>query len=283
MQYDETLQENARYVPNSEFLAGQGIPVPKILRHFRAQRTVVVEDVGERSLGRYLEASTSAECERVYRRVLDAVARLHGPATRDARRRRLQLEQPFGTKLYAWERALFRTNYLRKRLNWSAARTSTAMREFRALGIQLCKLPCVLIHRDLQSSNILLRGTEPVFIDFQGMRFGVAEYDLASLISDPYVCLPLRTQEKLVRYYASITQRDFPFLLQSCRVATVQRLGQAIGAYSRLGAMPGTTRFYAYIMPALEMMQRALRNLDNVEALARLVDDAYQHESRLGI
>ena len=43
------------------------------------------------------------------------------------------------------------------------------------------------LHRDVQSRNIMLRGGQPYFIDFQGGRIGPVQTDLASLLIDPYV------------------------------------------------------------------------------------------------
>jgi hypothetical protein len=52
--------------------------------------------------------------------------------------------------------------------------------------------------------------------------------------------------------------------------AAVQRLAQALGAYGRLSAMPGTRRFEAYIPPGLAMLARALTHLDGLPALKAL-------------
>ena len=45
---------------------------------------------------------------------------------------------------------------------------------------RLASFPRVLVHRDFQSQNIIIRNGQAHLIDFQGMRPGLAEYDLAS-------------------------------------------------------------------------------------------------------
>ena len=57
-----------------------------------------------------------------------------------------------------------------------------------------------LMHRDFQSRNIMLRGKDPFIIDFQGARKGPIQYDLASLLIDPYVGLSESLQEELFEY-----------------------------------------------------------------------------------
>ena len=43
-----------------------------------------------------------------------------------------------------------------------------------------------------------MRGGHAFFIDFQGMRPGLAEYDLASLLFDPYVRLSPAEREAVL-------------------------------------------------------------------------------------
>ena len=62
-------------------------------------------------------------------------------------------------------------------------------------------LPRVLVHRDFQSQNIIVRNGQAHLIDFQGMRPGLAEYDLASLLYDPYVTLSADERTQLLEYY----------------------------------------------------------------------------------
>ena len=42
-----------------------------------------------------------------------------------------------------------------------------------------------LIHRDLQSTNVLVNRHQPAFIDFQGMRIGAAAYNAAHTYAAP--------------------------------------------------------------------------------------------------
>ena len=58
-----------------------------------------------------------------------------------------------------------------------------------AIAQRLAAWPRVLVHRDFQSQNILIHDGQAHLIDFQGLRPGLAHYDLASLLYDPYVRL----------------------------------------------------------------------------------------------
>ena len=56
------------------------------------------------------------------------------------------------------------------------------------------------LHRDMQSRNIMLKDGNCYFIDFQGGRLGPVQYDLASLLIDPYVGLAPEEQAHLLDY-----------------------------------------------------------------------------------
>ncbi len=89
-----------------------------------------------------------------------------------------------------------------------------------------------LVHRDFQSQNIILHGERAWLIDFQGLRLGRQEYDLASLLYDPYLDHPEEEQAKLLDLWEDISEeRPVPELLRDC---AIQRLMQALGAYANI-------------------------------------------------
>ena len=89
-----------------------------------------------------------------------------------------------------------------------------------------------LVHRDFQSQNIILHDSKAWLIDFQGLRLGRQEYDLASLLYDPYLDHSEEEQEKLLALWEDIAEeRPVPELLRDC---ATQRLMQALGAYANI-------------------------------------------------
>jgi hypothetical protein len=144
------------------------------------------------------------------------------------------------------------------------------MRDLETAAARLLRAPDVLVHRDLQSSNVLWHRGGPVFIDFQSMRLGPAAYDVASLLCDPYVMLEPARQSRLLEYY--LARSPSPAAVRdSFWLAAVERLAQALGAYGRLAALPGMARFASHIQPALKMMSRVLEHLPGLMDLKRFV------------
>lgn len=256
IRYGRERPENERYGGHSRFLASLGLPVPAVWWEDAGDRWLAIEDAGDRTLANVLAGASPASARRAYDIVVRWIARWHIEGGRAARRRRLSLEEPFGPALYEREHRLFLDRFLAGYLRASAATLCGAARDLDRVAAWLADAPPVLLHRDLQSSNVLWRRGRPVFIDFQGMRFGPAMYDLASLLYDPYVALSEETRSTALRtYVAAVGERVArPDLFAP---AAVQRLTQALGAFARLGAAPGTERFLRHIPPALARLAEA--------------------------
>ena len=129
------------------------------------------------------------------------------------------------------------------------------------------------MHRDFQSQNIIIRNGQAYLIDFQGMRPGLAEYDLASLLYDPYVDLPESERAELTAYYRGRQREngvaingDFGIKLRLC---AMQRLVQALGAYGFLGLVKGHKHFLKHVAAAMQSLQPTVAKIDGLTELEK--------------
>ncbi len=257
IRYGPERPENARYATHARFLQRQGLPVPRVLADSPLERFVMLEDLGDRTLTDTVRGISPDDFLRRYEVVVDLVADWHEYATRAARRNRISLEPAFGPTLYRYERDLFLQRYLDERLGLPAPQRMDVERDLRRVARRLMAAPLVLLHRDLQSSNILLKRERPCFIDFQGMRYGPAMYDVASLLCDPYVEFPAGAREHLLTRYIQ-RRRCMAEAETLFWPAAVERLCQAIGAFAQLAALPGGAHFAAFIPAAVERLREAV-------------------------
>jgi NDP-sugar pyrophosphorylase family protein/thiamine kinase-like enzyme len=267
---DQSRPENARYASHTKLLRSYGINVPKVLLDMPQHKATLFQDAGTISLESIAAELSSAELVSVYKKVISQLVRLHGITSKALRG--TELEPPFSAELYAWERELFSTHFLRGYLKLSKANVRVINLELSQLAKILQSAPQVLLHRDMQSSNILLKNGRPMIIDFQGMRLGAAAYDAASLLCDPYVMLNHDQQEVLLEYFRQQTGNHKNMDVAVYTAAAIQRLTQALGAFGRLSQIQGMQHFEKHIVPACSMLSRVLQNTDRLPELAGLME-----------
>lgn len=268
VRYTLERPENGRYAGHAALLAEAGVPVPRVLLDLPEQRLLALEDWGDVSLEQRLLRRPDAAVA-LYAPVLAAAARLHTTATALAFDRGLAMEPAFDAAVFQWEHDLFRRHLLQGRLGLANDPPGVAA-ELGRTAAQLLDAPRVVVHRDFQSSNVLCRRGRIALIDFQGLRPGPAAYDLASLLCDPYVCLPTAVRQQLLGDYLALCPATAAAVEAGFAWAAVQRLVQALGAYGRLAGL-GHARFAGFIGPAAGLLAELAAACD-LPALAALAE-----------
>lgn len=274
-------EENRHYAALAGFLSGHGVPVPKVLGASEEEGLLWLEDLGEQDL--WASRNESWDVRRPhYESVLRGISLLHRIPCGDDDVKGLHLQLAFDERLYRWEQEYFVNHCLGDIFGISESVRSMffASGAMQRLAVGLAALPRQLVHRDFQSQNILIRNGEAAFIDFQGMRPGLAQYDLASLLCDPYVEISAEERDHLLAYYKTILGKDgtevgdeFDRVFWQC---AAQRLMQALGAYGFLSIHRGKPAFRAHVAPALARLREALSHLhpdDRLDELASLIKD----------
>lgn len=247
--YGKEKAENARYADCAKFLTECGVSVPGVLAHDEAAGFLLLEDAGAEDLWAHRGAPWEVK-RALYVQALGQAARVHAASLEDAEAAGV-LQQPFDEALYRWEQDYFFTNFLEA----AGQEVSRNDLPLAAQAADLATRPRVLVHRDFQSQNILVGGGGVTLIDFQGMRAGLAGYDVASLLFDPYVEMSAAEREDLSTAYAALAGRsEVEGWAAELRACARQRLMQALGAYGFLGRVKGRSAFLAHIPAAAERL-----------------------------
>src|ERR687892_726924 len=239
VKYNLEREENRQYVRIAKFLDTHGIRVPKIYFHDATEGLIWIEDLGERDLFSYRNESWLVR-RAFYESALDQIAALHGLSESGCIEIKEDWPAEFNAELYVWEQNYFFENCLGRHFSIDSEKLASlaALPALNQIAEYLDRLPRVLVHRDFQSQNIIMRNGHAHLIDFQGMRPGLAEYDLASLLYDPYVDLGHSERAELVAYYCD-RQPENAECETKLRLCALQRLMQALGAYGFLGLVKG--------------------------------------------
>lgn len=270
VKYNRDREENCHYVRIAEFLTERGIHCPKIYFHDPGEGLIWIEDLGETDLFSFRNDEWLIR-RALYHSALDEITRLHELPENEWIGLRGEMPQEFTAALYQWEQNYFLENCLGRvfRIDESILGELTSLPGLQTIAEELAARPRVLVHRDFQSQNLIIRTGQAYLIDFQGMRPGLAEYDLASLLFDPYVQLTHVEREELFSYYLERRQLEADALgwHQRVRLCAVQRLMQALGAYGFLGLAKGNRHFLCHIPAALASLRSVIEELPELNRL----------------
>jgi len=275
VQYDPKRIENTYYADIAEFLTSIHVPVPRLICHDPFNFLILMEDLGGSDLWSLRNRSWELR-NPFYRKTLDVIQKLHSFPQNDFPSAKVKLMESFGPDLYRWERDYFRENFIGvlRGVELEQSFQRELEEELAGLANRLAQGARCLVHRDLQSQNVMI-GDEKVFlIDFQGMRFGNPFYDLGSLLFDPYVIFTPGEREDLLAYY----YRTLPWGMEWAEFqdafweASVQRLMQALGAYGFLGIRKGLKSFLAHVPVGLNNLQSAAAHAPKLPHLRALLD-----------
>jgi aminoglycoside/choline kinase family phosphotransferase len=274
--YDPKRIENTYYADIAAFLRDIHVPAPRLIRHDTAACLIVMEDLGDTDLWSLRE--TPWETRRaLYQKTLTIVHRLHSFPEKDFPSDRVRLMAGFGPELYRWEHDYFKDHFVRDvcGIELEPSFEQELKAELSSLAERLAPaMPTSerrLVHRDLQSQNVMIRDGEPFLIDFQGMRFGSPFYDLGSLLCDPYVIFSDSERDELLSFYYGVWRWDLDWATfqNTFWEASAQRLMQALGAYGFLGLKKGLKTYLDHIPAGLHHLHHAA---SHVASLPRLLD-----------
>ena len=289
VKYNLEREENRHYVQIANFLDAHGIRVPKIYFHDPAEGLIWIEDLGESDLYSHRHESWLVR-RAFYESALDQIATLHALPESVCVEMKEHLPAEFNAELYVWEQNYFFENCLGRYFGIDKAqwRELAALPPLRKIAERLARLSRVLVHRDFQSQNIIIRNSLSYLIDFQGMRPGLPEYDLASLLFDPYVDLSNPERDELICYYREkqvangrIIDGEFDDILRLC---AMQRLMQALGAYGFLGLVKSHKHFLKHVPAAMTSLAVIVSEIGGLEKLNRaLIESARKEAPGAGI
>ncbi len=127
-----------------------------------------------------------------------------------------------------------------------------------------------LMHRDMQSRNLMITQNRLRIIDFQSARKGPLQYDVASLLIDPYVQLDAAMKDTLLEHCAkAVNQRtgfDETRFKKGYDFCALTRNFQILGAFSHLSRNRGKTWFEPFICPAVKTLATAIHAVDIPDA-----------------
>ena len=267
-------------------LFNSGVPVPKIYGGDAFAGYVFLEDLGNLDLQKAVQQTDNwDEITHMYQSVIDLIIRFSADGAQ-----RFNTAWTYQTTFYDKSLILekecryfveaFLNLYLGLKMSYEVFRS-----EFEFLAENALKHAVQgLMHRDFQSRNILIKNNQFYFIDFQGSRIGPIQYDLASLLIDPYVDLPPEIQKRLCTYALNKLQAEMKLnaanFRRCYRFCRLTRNLQILGAFGFLTRVKRKPHFEKYIPTAVKTLRRNLvqNEKKTLPGLTDLVDKIIKHD-----
>jgi len=246
-------RENIAFDYFSHYLASRSIPVPEVYISDTANGIFIMEDLGNLSLYDYIRRHSKAR-HTVYREVIKLLAHFHQNAIVNMNPA-FCIDGSFYDSPFVLEKELeyfrrsFLCNFLGLPVLWNDLKDDFC----RLADLAGTNDSSSCIHRDFQSRNIMIKEGKLFIIDYQAIRYGPSEYDLAALLIDPYIGMPLQERQNLIKLYARL-KKDFSF--SRYEIVSLCRNLQILAAFAFLGKEKGKPFF-------LEFIPRALKELGN--------------------
>jgi len=237
---DPDFNNLQKYINILSFLKKNNINVPQIKKIYN--NFIILQNLGSNSLFNiYLKLKENKKnlnkIKSKYELTLKEISKLYKI---DIKKKYKELKKigirDFNLNVLKWEWQYFIENYAinyKGLNNFKIYKLYLLSEEIINTCYNIIKTYPTLIHRDLQSTNIIFYKNKPYLIDTQGIMVSNFLYDLASLLEDPYIKLPYRFKLELLNYFFQINH----FLIDYSKYYKyfkIQRLVQVLGAFSYL-------------------------------------------------
>jgi aminoglycoside/choline kinase family phosphotransferase len=277
--FNSDVRENNAFLSFSVHFRKCGLPVPEIYCISDDKTLYLQEDLGSVTLFDFigsvrLTEGFSRTITDVYKRVLSLLPDIQVTAGKELDYSVCYPRSAFDKQSMMWDLSYFKYYFLKlARIPFDEQLLEDDFEKFTAYLLSADSN--YFMYRDFQSRNVMLRGDDVFFIDYQGGRKGPLQYDLASLLYDGKADIPASAREELFEYYLDALEKIIPVdryeFMRFFRGFVLIRIMQAMGAYGFRGFYEKKTHFLKSIPFALDNLESLLKKVDFPIELPELV------------
>lgn len=260
-------KETRAFISFSNHFHAKGLPVPEIYGENVLEKIYLQEDLGFTTLYSYLIQKGDYFPDylvQIFKNVVQQLARLQieGGAGLDYS---VCYPRPdFDKQSMVWDFNYFKYYFLK--LAKAPFDEQALEDDVHRFTDYLLTADCShFMFRDFQTRNIMVKGGEPYFIDYQGGRRGALQYDLASLLYQAKANIPDDVRKDLLQHYldaaAHYTTLDRDQFLEQFYGYMLMRSVQVLGAYGYRGMFERKEYFLQSIPFALKNINWVFDNV----------------------
>lgn len=247
-----------------------GAHTPHVYAKDLAQGFLLLSDLGNTT---YLQALDAGNARQLYDQAIDALIKIQLASKAN--------ELPaYDEALLRRELNLFPEWYIAKHLGVTLNAKQQAKLEevFARIIKNNLSQPCVYVHRDFHSRNLMVSEPNPGVLDFQDAVYGPITYDLASLFKDAYI----RWEEAeiidwLIRYWEKArkaglpVREDFADFYWDYEMMGAQRHIKVLGIFARLYHRDGKDGYLKDMPLVMEYLHKACERYIDLKPLLNIL------------
>ncbi|MCU0361803.1 MAG: phosphotransferase [Bacteroidales bacterium] len=263
-------EENEAFIGFTRHFISKELPVPEIYGYMPERDIYFLRDLGDTNLYTWLHRradieSFNEETKVLYRKILDKLILFQ---TRGIEGLNLDLCYPhrsFDRQSMMWDMNYFK--YMLLKLLAVPFNERNLEHDFNTLADYLLETgQDYFLYRDFQTANIMIIGSDPWFIDYQGGRKGAPQYDVASLLFDAKIPMSQADRDELLAYYidrfCSVSGEDKNSFRGYYSGFSMIRVMQALGAFGFRGLYEQKPTFTDSIVPGVELLSFLAREAE---------------------
>ena len=254
------------YSAINKFYRKKGIYAPKLIRKHSRDSILEIEDLGKETLLNHVKNSKNKLL--LYKKCVDLILKIQ------------KIKPPKKIKISVNKYKKFDT-YNLKNLNkesdlffdWYLFGILGKKKSYKFKKIIKKELNIIykkiyfknnfLVHRDFHVSNIIPMKNKLGIIDTQDTIIGNPMYDLASLIDDVRIKVPIKIKDKIFKYYVKKCQfkkKDIHFLQNDFDILSVQRNLKILGIFYRLFKRDNKPQYLKYLPYTWNLIHLRIKN-----------------------
>tara|TARA_Y100000768_G_scaffold316400_1_gene251454 strand:+ start:319 stop:1284 length:966 start_codon:yes stop_codon:yes gene_type:complete len=262
----ERFKNLIAYSAINKFLKNKGIHTPKLISQNLKEGIIEIEDFGDKTLLQYIKQSKNKLS--FYKKCVDVILKIQKiNPTRKIKfgpNKYLNLSN-YNLKSLHKESNLFFDWYLEGVIGKkkSLKHKKIIKKELNKIYKKIFFKNKFIVHRDFHVSNIMSTKKKLGIIDTQDAIIGNPVYDLASLIDDVRVKVPIQIKNKIFQYYlnkCSIKKKQISLLKNDFDTLSVQRNLKILGIFYRLFKRDNKSQYLKYLPYTWSLIELRMKN-----------------------
>ncbi len=268
--YNEDRKENIAFLSFCRHFKAHKLPVPEIYVEDLDNNMYLQEDLGDKTLYTFItdvykNGIFPQGLIELYKGILEELPKFQLEAGKTLDFKKCYPRHRFDRQSIMWDLNYFKYYFLK--LAKIPFDEQELENDFNKFADYLLETDCEhFLYRDFQSRNIMLKDDNPVFIDFQGGRYGALQYDVASLLYDAKADIPQYIRDMLFEHYLDSLKKYYKFdreeFTKYYHAYVLVRIMQAMGAYGFRGFYEKKQHFLKSVPYAIENIKYLLKNMD---------------------